>query len=405
MDHSDVFSDPERLPVTDEILSRYLAGAVSPTERLLVEQRLNEDPKLAAFVERLRESQRALDRSLTSNLGRGRELLASRVGFVPQHLSVHPAQAPEQGVCSPNVAESTAAPQAVSASRSNAADRLTLPSRKYVPNSPRFLRAVLLGGLAVTLGLGFVLNGYRFWGSKKLTSPVRTYATSIGQRASVSLSDGSTVMLAPQTHLRYSIDRAGIRTVDLVGEAFFRIRQGETQPFVVRTGHIVTRVLGTEFNVRHYALDRTTQVAVLTGRVASGGRTIPLVLAAGAVGNITDSSATLSLNDDPDAVTSWTHGNLIFHNAPVAAVLSAIGRWYGYEFRTTDTAITTGHMSAHFSADHANEALGLIKTVLGVTMTFEGNVITLRPERGEKRVLQEPRAPELSTHPDPEVGR
>jgi ferric-dicitrate binding protein FerR (iron transport regulator) len=193
--------------------------------------------------------------------------------------------------------------------------------------------------------------------------------------------------------------------VDLVGEALFSVTQRAEQPFVVRTGAVVTKVLGTKFNVRRYPADRATQVAVLTGRVASGGHATPLVLSAGTVGDITDSSATLSLNDDPELIASWTQGHLVFHNAPVSTVLATLGRWYGYEFRATDTMITTGHMSVRLSTDRANEALNMVRTVLGVTMTFEGNVITLRPERGEKGASRSSRTHELSINPKPEVGR
>lgn len=411
MDHSDVPSPSgaERpnstLPVTDELLSRYLAGAVSPTERVLVEQRINTDPELATFVENLRESQRIVDRAVTSNLARGRELLAERVGFAPQHLSLRAPQAVRQNVPAGQsevprrVAQTSPKPSLDSVAR-----RLREKSGS-LGAYPRNVVAAAIGCVAVVLAIVGVPNVRKAWHSRGAAAPTHTYSAKSGQRVTVTLGDGSTVLLAPETRLSYTVDPSGARVVELDGEAFFRVKQRAEQPFTVRTGTVVTKVLGTEFNVRRYAADSATQVAVLTGRVASGGHGTPLVLAAGTVGRITDSSATLSLNDDPELVASWTQGHLVFHNAPVATVLTALSRWYGYEFRSTDTAITAGHISVRLSTDRANEALNMVKTVLGVTMTFEGNIITLRPERGEQTGASHRRTHELSVNPEPEVGR
>lgn len=276
---------------------------------------------------------------------------------------------------------------------------------KYLWTSSRRALVVAIGCLVVALAVIGLPSMRKTWDSRRSVSFVHTYSTASGQRATVTLDDGSTTILAPSTRLRYTVDRSGARMVDLVGEALFSVTQRAEQPFVVRTGAVVTKVLGTKFNVRRYPADRATQVAVLTGRVASGGHATPLVLSAGTVGDITDSSATLSLNDDPELIASWTQGHLVFHNAPVSTVLATLGRWYGYEFRATDTMITTGHMSVRLSTDRANEALNMVRTVLGVTMTFEGNVITLRPERGEKGASRSSRTHELSINPKPEVGR
>lgn len=82
------------------------------------------------------------------------------------------------------------------------------------------------------------------------------------------LSDGSTVTLKKGSKLQVSNDfNKSSRTVYLSGEAFFEVEKNPEQPFIVHAGGIVTKVLGTSFNVRAYEGENKTLVAVHTGRV------------------------------------------------------------------------------------------------------------------------------------------
>jgi len=235
----------------------------------------------------------------------------------------------------------------------------------------------------------------------------RTYAAARGQRMAVELDDGSRLLLAPETRVRYSVDASGARTVTLDGEVLFTVMSRAQRPFIVRTGAVVTRVLGTTFDVRHYPGDRATRVAVTSGRVSSGGHMTPVVLAAGAVGHLTDSSATVSAAADADRAVAWTQGRLVFDDTPVAEVLATFSRWYGYEFRLADTTLASRHVSGAFSTDAPAEAMNAIKTVLGVTMAFDGNVVTLRPKGSgtETQGTSRPRKRDLLRNFEPEVGK
>ncbi len=82
------------------------------------------------------------------------------------------------------------------------------------------------------------------------------------------LSDGSTVTLKKGSNLTIASD-FGLknRTVYLMGEAFFEVKKDSKHPFLVYAGGIVTKVLGTSFNIRAYKSEAKTLVAVRTGRV------------------------------------------------------------------------------------------------------------------------------------------
>jgi len=86
-------------------------------------------------------------------------------------------------------------------------------------------------------------------------------------------------------------------------------------------------------------------------------------------------------------------------------VLATLGRWYGYEFRLTDTVLAANHVSMTFKTNAPIETMNVVKALLGVTMTFDGNVVVLRPKQAGASIPQPKSAHELLKNPKPEVGR
>lgn len=84
----------------------------------------------------------------------------------------------------------------------------------------------------------------------------------------IHLPDGSMVILNKYSTLDYTgIGTTGVREVTLSGEAYFDIVHHAGQPFLVHTGKIVTRVLGTAFNVKAYYDEDSIEVTVDHGKV------------------------------------------------------------------------------------------------------------------------------------------
>ncbi len=87
------------------------------------------------------------------------------------------------------------------------------------------------------------------------------------ERALVELNDGSIAILSPGSSLTYpKIFDASHRDVFLEGEAFFEVLKNARRPFLVRTKHLITKVLGTSFTVRATA-NLAFKVVVHTGKV------------------------------------------------------------------------------------------------------------------------------------------
>lgn len=94
-----------------------------------------------------------------------------------------------------------------------------------------------------------------------------------GQRASVTLPDGTKVWLNSHTVLRYKSDY-GVkeRNVFLNGEAYFEVSKDKEHRFVVDAGEMEVEALGTSFNVKAYREDKSIVATLYNGSIqATGG--------------------------------------------------------------------------------------------------------------------------------------
>jgi len=232
------------------------------------------------------------------------------------------------------------------------------------------------------------------------SSTGRSYATTAGQRATIPLGDGTTVMLAPGTTM--VVDG---HVVSLVGEAFFTVHHHAGTPWIVRTGGVETRVLGTAFDVRRYADDGATRVVVTEGKVTTGGRmTAPVT--AGMIAYATDSTVRSLVASDPETLTSWTRGRLVFHNTPVSDVLSAVSQWYGVAIRVSDPAVGKQLLTAELDVERSrSEFIAALEVVLDVQVTAVGDTLMITPRRARTFRGTPTRDPATPFTPRTEIGR
>ena len=82
----------------------------------------------------------------------------------------------------------------------------------------------------------------------------------------ITLPDSSSVWLAAQSSFSYSKDfNKQKRETKLTGQAFFEVTKNKKSPFTILTGDIITKVLGTSFNIK--SQDTLVEVVVATGIV------------------------------------------------------------------------------------------------------------------------------------------
>src|SRR5260221_9551991 len=128
-------------------------------------------------------------------------------------------------------------------------------------------RRVMMKRWMAAAAVLFLAAGAGWWYLAGKSSSVR-YETAYNERKSISLPDGSTVDLNPQTRIQVvpGYNKAG-RTVILAGgEAHFDVSHQEQLPFMVDMDVASVKDIGTNFTVRR--MKDSIKVTVSGGRVA-----------------------------------------------------------------------------------------------------------------------------------------
>lgn len=85
----------------------------------------------------------------------------------------------------------------------------------------------------------------------------------------VTLPDSSIVKLQPEARLVFDKTFSGsLRKIRLTGEAFFEVKRNSEKPFIVYSNGLITRVLGTSFNIKADKDSDNVTVTVRTGKVS-----------------------------------------------------------------------------------------------------------------------------------------
>ena len=176
-----------------------------------------------------------------------------------------------------------------------------------------FRRAVKAVGVAAAIAVG-VFFGFRHHETDTPIA-VETLSAPAGLITESILSDGTKICLNAGSKLEIINYKKNERRVRLYGEAYFDVTRDEMRPFIVETGKIAVRVLGTEFDVNSKGdehsvvlvrgavqVDSQTDAETLTYRLVPGQRFLR---------NPSDGSGNITQVTTED-YTSWINGYLKF---------------------------------------------------------------------------------------------
>lgn len=154
------------------------------------------------------------------------------------------------------------------------------------------------------------------------------------------LSDGSEVWMNSETKLRFPLSFPGkTREVFIDGEAYFKVAKNEQQPFIVHTGEAVIQVLGTQFNVNTYDVNKI-KTSLVEGAVALTANNTKVNLKPGfeAVYRTGFNGIKVESFDESD-VLSWMKGIYFFHNTSLTDLSKMLSRCYNVRFRFNNSSL------------------------------------------------------------------
>lgn len=242
-------------------------------------------------------------------------------------------------------------------------------------------------GVAALMAVATV-GGVLSWSMGR--ADVRSYATAHGQQGEWTLPDGTRLRLNSESVATIRFDRSK-RQVEVVhGQALFDIAQQPARPFEVRAGSHLIEDVGTVFDIYRQAGETTVTVTEgrvhvwnlpdATSRRASAQR-LPLVdLRSGERARISPSGAIARSRVDTRKALSWTRGEIVFENEPLAAVVTEFNRYSKVQVRIGEETIGDLAVSGTFSIHDEDTFRAFLDSLPGVRAetTADGVIVRRR---------------------------
>jgi transmembrane sensor len=252
--------------------------------------------------------------------------------------------------------------------------------RDVLPLAPRarpFAHAARLARIAALLVIG--LGVFTLWRAYEGGTPELLAAAPRGQRISVALTDGSSVVLAPESSLRAPRRFGWSRDVTLEGEAYFDVAHRSGRPFRVHAAGSLTRVLGTQFSVNARAGAGEVRVVLAQGRVSFGreGARSPAVLEPGQRAVLSRQGTVAIDRVDASGALAWTAGRIRIDGLPLAEAAPILERWLNVRIIITDSALARRRITTTLNADSAAAALEAIGVALDAQVRRAGGTIMI----------------------------
>jgi ferric-dicitrate binding protein FerR (iron transport regulator) len=232
--------------------------------------------------------------------------------------------------------------------------------------------SVMAGIALILLGYGTVQRGL-FQRADVSALRVATYTTGNGERAKVTLTDGTAVMLDVASRLEVPADYAtGNQVVSLTGAAYFSVPHHGSAPFTVRTPDTDARVLGTTFVVRRYATDTMTTIAVRDGRVAVRS----LVISGGQQAQVSRTRTGPASELAPEQF-GFVTGLLTLKQMPMPQAVEELGRWYNADIRLGDTSVRSIPVNGQFGLGSLSDLSEILALTYHLKVVRAGRTLTL----------------------------
>lgn len=255
--------------------------------------------------------------------------------------------------------------------------------------SPLYTLTLKIGRIAaiVLLPLLILSTGYFYHQSHSLESQEMLIATGKGERASITLPDGSHVTLNSASQLSYipqTYNRKE-RQIKFEGEGHFQISPNKECPFLINARGLNIKVLGTTFNLLVRNDKKEAKLTLEEGRVLlssiRSGKSVILNSNQQAILNQANGEIIVMKEEAAQSASAWKYGDLIFKNTPLANVIETLQENYGMEIQIDCKECLTDSFTGTITTSDLNEVLDILEKTYHLKAIIKGKVIYLNKEK------------------------
>jgi hypothetical protein len=210
-----------------------------------------------------------------------------------------------------------------------------------------YLKYMAAASILFLVGLGF------YFKSNIAVEKQLSFKTSDSPK-SIELSDGSKIYLAANSLFQYPEKFEGDeRKVSLLkGNAFFEVAKDKKHPFIISSGEIKTRVVGTSF---HIQLSKSKcEVIVVTGKVnvSSKGQSVDLVPNEEA---LFESQKLTKQMADKSFLVNWYNTDVTLNQTTLKQVITILQYKYGVSFQYNNEQVLATPLTVFIKKDASLE--------------------------------------------------
>ena len=227
----------------------------------------------------------------------------------------------------------------------------------------------------------FTAAGVYFYMSKNVLSNAPfVVAVERGQKANITLPDGSKVWLNSQSKLTYSASfNIKKRELQLDGEAYFEVAHNPNKPFIVHSNDISVEALGTAFGVKAYNDDKMISSILMRGkvRVTTPDGVDILMPNDRIMYNKTTHKRVQSMVTNATDFTGWIHNELRFENESLDDIGKTIQRIYNVEVIFASDKLKKQRYTGTINNNSLESVLNIISLTSPVSFQITNQQVTL----------------------------
>ena len=212
-----------------------------------------------------------------------------------------------------------------------------------------------------------------------------------GQKASVTLPDGTKITLNSESTLKYSTNyNQSDRAVELVGEAYFEVAKNKKIPFVVKAGKLEIEAKGTAFNIKAYPTDNSISTTLTEGKieVETPVDVLNMIPNERMEYNNTDQTFRKLTLTDAEGSIGWLNDELSFENATLAEVVANFSRIYNIDIQFASESIKEQRFTGKINNNSLLSVLRIISLTSPIRFEQKDSVVILYEVPSEKKLFQ-----------------